>query len=124
MRSALSFRLGDYSGLWIDKGVIYSGIAPMDVERRSLKPDSDNWNLLERELRPSTSADAPVPSGYDVRGAAPVPVSKYSLDAEVGIVTIIFETVSAWVVGLGMRLEIKRDLGREATQADLTSIET
>jgi hypothetical protein len=33
-------------------------------------------------------------------------------------------TVSAWIAGIQMRRKIKRDLGRKATDADLTSIDT
>jgi hypothetical protein len=37
---------------------------------------------------------------------------------------IIYSSVSAWIIGIRMRRKIKRDLGRKATGADLTSIDT
>src|SRR5271169_1855552 len=39
-------------------------------------------------------------------------------------VIIIYSSVSAWIIGVRMRRKIKRDLGRKATEADLTSIDT
>lgn len=45
---------------------------------------------------------------------------RYDLAAMV----IIFTSVSAWIIGMRMRRKIERDLGREATDADLTSIDT
>lgn len=38
--------------------------------------------------------------------------------------TIIFTSVSATIVGVQMRRKIRRDLGRKATDLDLTSIDT
>ena len=32
--------------------------------------------------------------------------------------------ISTWIIGVQMKRKIKRDLGRKATDADLTSIET
>jgi hypothetical protein len=61
---------------------------------------------------------------YEVRRATPVPVNKYQVDAEIAIGSIIFNTVWAWIAALRMRLKIKSNLGRKATQADLTSIDT
>jgi hypothetical protein len=89
-----------------------------------LRPDSDNKNLSESESGVSSAGNAPVLSGYEVRGATPVPVDKYHADAEIAIGSIILNTVWAWIAGLRMRLKIKNDLGRKATQADLTSIDT
>jgi hypothetical protein len=37
---------------------------------------------------------------------------------------LIVSVVSSWVIGIKMRREIKRDLGRKATEADLTSLES
>jgi hypothetical protein len=51
-----------------------------------------------------------------------VPLNK--ADGETGIGSIIIETIWGWIEGLRMRLKIKRDLGRKATQADLPSIDT
>ena len=86
--------------------------------------NSDNKKLPEREAGPSSAGDAPILTGTEVRGASAVPVDKYHVDVEIAIGSIIFETVWAWIEGLRMRLKIKRDLGRKATQADLASIET
>jgi len=33
-------------------------------------------------------------------------------------------TVSTWIIGIQMKRRIKRDLGRKATERDLTSIDT
>src|ERR1700690_505863 len=89
-----------------------------------LRPNSDNKNLSEYESRPRNSGDAPVLTGYELRGANPVPVDKYHVDAEIGIGSIIVNAVWAWITGFRMRLRIKKDLGRKATHADLTSIDT
>jgi hypothetical protein len=37
---------------------------------------------------------------------------------------VIVSAVSTWIVGVKMRRRIKRDLGRKATETDLTSIDT
>jgi hypothetical protein len=37
---------------------------------------------------------------------------------------IVYSSVSAWIIGIRMRRKIRRDLGRKATEADLTSIDT
>ena len=89
-------------------------------------PKSDNENFSERESKASIEQrDTPVLSGAEVGGATPVPVSKYAFpQAEVGLISIIVETIWAWIVGIRMRLKIKKDLGRKATDADLTSIDT
>lgn len=68
--------------------------------------------------------DAPILTGAEVRGASPVPLDKYHVEGEIAVGSIVLNTVWAWIEGLRMRLKIKRDLGRNATQADLTSIET
>lgn len=62
--------------------------------------------------------------GTEIQGATPVPLNKYDLDAEIAIGSAIIQTVWAWIEGLRMRLKIKRDLGRDATEEDLTSIAT
>ena len=51
---------------------------------------------------------------------APWRVGRYDLAATI----IIYTSVSSWIIGVRMRRKIKRDLGREATDADLTSINT
>jgi hypothetical protein len=89
-----------------------------------LRPNSDRKNLSESESGPSSAGNAPVLSGYEVQGATPVPVNKYQVDAEIAFGSIILNTVWAWIAALRMRLKIKSDLGRKATQADLTSIDT
>lgn len=89
--------------------------------------NSDNENLLERELGPSSADDAPVLSGYEVRGATPVSLNQQfgpNAEAEVAVGATVFNTIWAWIEGLRMRLKIKKDLGRNATQADLSSIDT
>jgi hypothetical protein len=43
---------------------------------------------------------------------------------EIAVLVIFATTVSAWIAGIQMRRKIKRDLGRKATDADLTSINT
>jgi hypothetical protein len=89
-------------------------------------PKSDNGNFSEGESTPSSEKrDTPVLSGAEVGGATPVPVSKYAFpQAEVGLISVIFETIWTWIAGIRMRLKIKKDLGRNATDADLTSIDT
>ena len=89
-----------------------------------LSPDPDNKNSSESESGLTGRADAPVLSGTEIRGATPVHVSKYSLDGEIAISSIIVQTIWAWIERFRMRLKIKRDLGRETTEADLTSIDT
>jgi hypothetical protein len=37
---------------------------------------------------------------------------------------VVFTLVSAWIIGIQMRKKIRRDLGRKATEQDLTSIDT
>ena len=39
-------------------------------------------------------------------------------------ILIIISVVSAWITGVRMRRKIRKDLGRKATDADLTSIDT
>jgi len=51
---------------------------------------------------------------------APWRPGRYELIA----VVIIYLSVSAWIIGIRMRRNIERDLGRKATEADLTSIDT
>ena len=42
----------------------------------------------------------------------------------IAVVSLVIATVSAWIVGIRMRRRLRRDLGRKATDADLTSIDT
>jgi hypothetical protein len=51
---------------------------------------------------------------------APWRIGRYDLAA----VVIIYSSLSAWIIGIQMRRKIRRDLGRKATSADLTSINT
>jgi len=51
---------------------------------------------------------------------APWRIGRYDLPT----LLILYASVSAWIIGIRMRRKIKRDLGREATDADLTSIDT
>jgi len=37
---------------------------------------------------------------------------------------IVYSSVTAWIIGIRMRRKIRKDLGRKATDADLTSIDT
>lgn len=89
-------------------------------------PKSDNEKFSERESRSSSEQrDTPVLSGAEVGAATPVPVGRYAgPQAEIGLISVIVETVWAWIAGIQMRLKIKKDLGRKATDADLTSIDT
>jgi hypothetical protein len=89
-------------------------------------PKSDNENFSERESKPSSEQrDTPVLSGAEVGAATPVSVGRYAFpQAEVGLISLIFETIWAWIAGIRMRLKIEKDLGRKATDADLTSIDT
>jgi hypothetical protein len=87
-------------------------------------PNSDNKNLSEYESGPRNTGDAPVITGYELRGATPVPVDKYHVDAEIGIGAIIVNSVWAWITGFQMRQRIKRGLRRKAAEADLASIDT
>ncbi len=92
-----------------------------------MEPDSDDKNLLERELEPISAGDGPVLTGHEIRGATPVSLNQElgpNFDAEIAGADTIFNTICAWIEGFRMRLKIRRDLGRKATQADLTSIDT
>jgi hypothetical protein len=51
---------------------------------------------------------------------APWQIGRY----EVATIVIIYLSASAWFIGIPMRRRIKKDLGRRATEADLTSIDT
>jgi hypothetical protein len=79
-----------------------------------------NPNNTGNETKPSGEPNAPVLSGAEVRGANSVPRWQRP-DA---LVSIAIETVWAWIAGIRMRQRIKRGLGRKATDADLTSIDT
>jgi len=92
-----------------------------------LIPNSDNEDLSERELGPSIATDAPVLTGYEVRGATPVSLNQQlgpNAQAEIAVGATIANSIWAWIDGIRMRLKIRKDLGRKATQADLTSIDT
>jgi hypothetical protein len=39
------------------------------------------------------------------------------------MLVIIVSAISTWIIGLKMRRRIKRDLGRKATETDLTSLD-
>ena len=43
---------------------------------------------------------------------------------DLAFLLILFSSVSSWIAGVEMRRKIKKDLGRDATDADLTSIDT
>jgi len=83
-------------------------------------PNSDNRNLTEPESKPNSIRTAPVLTGAEVHGGSSVP--RY--ERPEALVSIIVQTVSALIAGIRMRLKIKRDLGRKATEADLASINT
>ena len=80
----------------------------------------------ESESKPPAEASgSPVLSGLEVRAATPVPVGRYAgPQAEIGLFFIIVNAVWAWITGIRMRLKIEKDLGRKATDADLSSIDT
>ena len=85
----------------------------------------DKRKLSGLESRSSSERNASVLTGAEVRGASPVPVNRYQADKTIiALVSAIVETVWAWIAGIQMRLKIRRDLGRKATEADLTSIDT
>ena len=86
----------------------------------------DHENSSGRESKASSEQrDAPVLSGTEVGGATPVPVGGFAgPQAEIGLISVIVQTVWAWIAGIQMRLKIKKDLGRKPTDADLTSIDT
>jgi hypothetical protein len=92
------------------------------MARLTLNPD--NKNTSEGDSGRTGGRDAPVLSGTEIRDAHPVRLSNYSWEGEIAIGSIIVQTISAWIEGLRMRLKIKRDLGRNATPADLVSIDT
>jgi hypothetical protein len=69
------------------------------------------------------STDAPVVSGAEVKGGSPAFLPDGKLDI-IALAVAIINTVWASVEGIRMRLKIKRDLGRKATDTDLTSIDT
>jgi len=43
---------------------------------------------------------------------------------DIAVLIIIFTSISSWIIGIQMRRKIRRDLGRKATEEDLTSIDT
>lgn len=51
---------------------------------------------------------------------APWRISRYILVT----ILVLCASLSAWIIGFLMRRKIRRDLGRGATEADLTSIDT
>lgn len=90
-----------------------------------LKPQAnDSVTEPRHEAKPSSAGDAPVITGTEIGGANSVPLNKYRVDAEIAIGSSIAETIWVWIEELRMRLKIKKYLGRKATQADLTSIDT
>ena len=86
--------------------------------------NSDNKDLSERESGESGEREARVLTGTEVRTDTPPPLNKYDVEPEIELGSAIVQTVCAWIEGIRMRLKIKRDLGRKATEADLTSIAT
>lgn len=84
-----------------------------------MSPNSDDGNLSSPESKPSGEPNTSVLTGAEVSGATPVP--RY--EQPEALISIIVETVWAWIEGIRMRLKIGRDLGRKATDADLTSID-
>ena len=85
-----------------------------------MSPNSDDENSSSPEPKSSAELNASVLTGTEVNGATPVP--RY--EQPEALISIVIETVWAWVVGIRMRMKIGRDLGRKATNADLTSIDT
>lgn len=83
-------------------------------------PNSDKQNLSEPESKPSSERNTSVLTGAEVRGGTPVGRG----GQPEALVSIVVATVWAWITGVRMRLKIKKDLGRKATEADLTSIDT
>jgi hypothetical protein len=108
------------------QAVIYSAnTSHRDGRMIGLMPNSDNRNSSGKESRPTSEHDAPVLSGAEVRGASPVRIgSGHGIEFTVAVVSAIVTTTSAWIAGIRMRLRIRRDLGRKATETDLTSIDT
>lgn len=88
-----------------------------------LRSNSDN-RAPDPESKANTAGDAPVLTGTEIGGSSPVPLTNYRVDAEIALGSAIIQTVRAWIDGLRMRLKIKKDFGRKATQTDLASIET
>jgi len=43
---------------------------------------------------------------------------------DIAVLIVIFTSISSWIIGIQMRRKIRRDLGRKATEEDLTSIDT
>jgi hypothetical protein len=85
-----------------------------------LRPNSDDGHLSRPESTPSGEPKVSVLTGAEVSGATPVP--RY--EQPEALISIIVETVWSWIEGIRMRLRIGRDLGRKATDDDLTSIDT
>jgi hypothetical protein len=42
---------------------------------------------------------------------------------DIVVLILIFTSISSWIIGVQMRRKIRRDLGRKATEEDLTSID-
>ena len=75
------------------------------------------------DQKPDQPTDAPVISGAEVKGASPA----FSAGGKLDVIALAFaaiNTVWASVEAIRMRLKIKRDLGRKASDTDLTSINT
>ena len=43
---------------------------------------------------------------------------------DLAVVFLIYTAITAWIIGIEMRRKIRKDLGRKATDLDLTSIDT
>jgi hypothetical protein len=69
------------------------------------------------------SNDALLVSGTEIKGGSPAFLPGGKLDI-IALAFAIINTVWASVEGIRMRLRIKRDLARKATDDDLTSIDT
>ena len=46
------------------------------------------------------------------------------IDLLIALIIAGVTSISAWIIGVRMKRKIRKDLGREATDADLSSIET
>ena len=43
---------------------------------------------------------------------------------DIAVLMIIFTSVTSWIIGIQMRRKIRKNLGRKATEENLTSIDT
>jgi hypothetical protein len=83
-------------------------------------PSADKRNLSGPESDPRGERNDSPLSGTEVLGGTPVSRT----EQPVALVSIFIEAVWAWIEGIRMRLKIERDLGRNPTDGDLTSIST